>query len=205
MDKTIQYYDEHAGSYVNDTKNASMKYAYDRFLFYMPKEGKILDLGCGSGRDSLYFKNQGYEVDAADGSAEMAAAASAYTGLPVRIMRFDELSATQEYQGIWACASLLHCPYEELGGLFDRMLEALKWEGVIYASFKFGDFEGYRGERWFTDLNIERMAEILTERKNCLLLECWKSHDVRKERFSEMWLNFIIRRTVTDKEAENAV
>ena len=74
------------------------------------------------------------------------------------------------------------------------MMKALKKEGVIYSSFKLGEFEGYRGERYYTDLNVERLFQLVSGYENCLLLECWKSHDQRKDRFDEMWLNFIVRR-----------
>jgi SAM-dependent methyltransferase len=205
MNETLQYYDGHAAEYAESTRGADMKYAYERFQFYLPKEGKILDLGCGSGRDALYFKNLGFEVDAADGSAEMVKQAAEWTGLPVRQMDFSELDARQEYQGIWACASLLHCRREELDAIIEKMLDALVWEGVFYASFKFGDFEGMRDGRWYTDMTIEKLAKLLLTKKNCLPLECWKSHDVRKDRYSEMWLNCIVRKAVTKKEENNAV
>lgn len=194
MTKTLDYYDSHAEEYRDDTVNVSMKYAYDRFLFYLPKTGKLLDFGCGSGRDTKYFLSKGFTVDPVDGSEEQAKIASAYLQQPVKVMRFDELDAENAYEGIWACASILHCPWQELRDVFGRMMKSLKKEGVIYSSFKLGDFEGYRGERYYTDLNVERLFQLVSGYENCLLLECWKSHDQRKDRFDEMWLNFIVRR-----------
>ena len=193
-EKTLAYYEEHSDEYIEDTVDVSLKYCYERFLFYLPRTGKILDFGCGSGRDAKHFKELGYEVDAVDGSAAQAKAASAYLGQPVKVMRFDELDAQKEYEGIWACASILHCEWDELQEVMGKMIDALKVEGVIYSSFKLGDFEGYRGERYYTDLTVERLYRLLCGFENCLLLECWKSHDQRPGRFDEMWLNFIVRR-----------
>ena len=192
MTKTLDYYDSHAEEYRDDTVNVSTKYAYDRFLFYLPKTGKLLDFG----RDTKYFLSKGFEVDAVDGSKEQAAIASAWLQQPMKVMRFNELTVQNAYDGIWACASILHCPWEELHDVFGRMMKALKKEGVIYASFKLGDFEGYRGERYYTDLNVERLYQLISGFENCLLLECWESHDQRKDRFDEMWLNFIVRRII---------
>lgn len=194
--RTLDYYDQNARAYRDDTVNVPMKYSYDRFLFYLPETGRLLDFGCGSGRDTKFFLEKGFEVDAVDGSAEQAKIAEELTSHPVRVMRFTELDAGNTYEGIWACASILHCPWDELTEVFGRMLKALKKEGVIYASFKLGDFEGYRGERYYTDLDVERLYRLLSRYENCLLLECWKSHDGRPERFEEMWLNFIVRRIV---------
>lgn len=192
--RTVNWYDEHAEAYYENTVNADMKYAYKRFLFFLPKEGRILDLGCGSGRDARFFTEQGYDVDAADASAELVRLANEKTGIPARVMRFDELNETEAYEGIWACASLLHCTKEELRDILRRMARALKLEGVFYASFKYGDFEGERNGRYFLDLDINRSAQLILPMKDCMLLDCWKSHDVRPERRNEMWLNLIVRK-----------
>lgn len=194
MGRTLDYYDRHAEAYRDDTVNVSMKYSYDRFLFYLPKTGRLLDFGCGSGRDAKYFMSRGFAVDAVDGSAVQAELTSAWLGQPVRVMDFADLSEENAYEGIWACASILHCPWDELQDVFAKMMKALKKEGVIYSSFKLGDFEGWRDERYYTDLTVERLFQLLKDFDNCLLLECWKSHDQRPGRFDEMWLNFIVRR-----------
>ena len=193
--ETIRYYDDHAVSYAESTAGAQMKYARERFLFYIQPEGKILDLGCGSGRDTVFFLEKGYQVTAADGSEQMCREAEKRTGIPVRHMRFDELSEKNVYNGIWACASLLHTPYAELEDIMKRIMDALVPEGTVYASFKYGTKEEMRDGRYYTDLDVERLYRILSRVPGCLLLECWKSHDVRKEMNSQMWLNFIARKT----------
>ena len=195
MNSTLAYYSEKAEEYSSSTFEADMKFAHERFLFYLPKTGKILDFGCGSGRDSVFFAQKGYEVTAADGCAEMAAIASANTGMDVKVMRFDELDAENEYAGIWACAAILHLPYGELKDVIAKMLRALQPQGSFYASFKLGDGEREEGGRHFTDMNVARLGELLLQFDNCLPLDVWISHDVRPGRFTEKWINVVARKT----------
>ena len=113
-DQTIQYYDEHAEAFVADTESADMQECRERFLRYLEPGQKILDAGCGSGRDVVAFKEAGYDVEAFDASAEICRIASEKTGIEVRQMRFEELDGEDQYDGIWACASLLHVKPEDL-------------------------------------------------------------------------------------------
>lgn len=192
MNETIAYYDAHAEEYLRETKNCDMHYAYDRFLFYVPKGSKILDLGCGSGRDSLYFLKKGMQVDAWDGSEKMVEEAKKYTHLPIQNRMIESIEERDVYDGIWACASLLHLPYTTLEKVFPDVISALKKEGTLYMSFKCGKEEGIRGGRYYTDMTVEKICELMSKQKNVLLLECWKSHD-RLQR-DTMWLNVIVRR-----------
>ena len=196
MNETIRYYDEHAEEYTADTRSSLMSYAYERYLFFLPKEGRILDLGCGSGRDTKFFLEKGYDVEAIDGSKQLAAIASEYTGIEVKHMTFDEIDAENAFEGIWACASLLHCTREELSSVYFKLIRALKLEGVLYMSFKLGEFEGMRNGRYFTDMTVAKLAELILPVQESMLLECWQSHDVRKERKDEMWINCIVRKII---------
>ena len=149
IDTTLQYYQENAGVFVEGTVSADMHDARTRFLRLLPSQAYILDFGCGSGRDTKAFLEQGCRVDAADGSAELCRMATELTGIQVKQMLFEELSTVEQYDGIWACASILHLPRKELGGILQKISDALKPGGVLYSSFKYGDFEGIRGGRYF--------------------------------------------------------
>ena len=164
-----------------------------RFLAHIPKGGAILDAGCGSGRDTLAFKNAGYAVSAIDGSTEMVKLASAHTGIAVQHLRFDRVEWTGAFDGIWACASLLHVARADLPDAISRLARAVKPGGGFYLSFKFGSEERGTKERRFTDMNEELLtAEIA--RANLALLDMWQSLDVRPERAGERWLSAIARR-----------
>ena len=124
-------------------------------------KGRILDFGCGSGRDTRAFLDLGYSVEATDGSEELCVRASEYTGIPVKKLFFQDLDAKEQYDGIWACASILHLPKQELYDVFRKMIRALKENGILYTSFKYGTFEGYRKERYFTDFTEQTLTEFL--------------------------------------------
>lgn len=153
-----------------------------------------MDFGCGSGRDTKYFSEQGYIVDAIDGSAELCRIAAEYTGLPVRNMLFNELDADSLYDGIWACSSILHVPKAELPDIFARLHKALAVGGYLYTSFKFGDFCGERNGRFFSDFTLESLEEMIKTVPSFGIVETAITADVRQGRENEKWLNIVLRR-----------
>ncbi|MCD8110759.1 MAG: class I SAM-dependent methyltransferase, partial [Clostridiales bacterium] len=167
----------------------------DRFLYYLQSRAIILDFGCGSGRDTKYFLEHGFHVDAIDGSEELCRYASVYTGISVKCMLFQELEEYEKYDGIWACASILHVSKRELPDIFRKMISALKPNGIIYISFKYGDFEGERNGRYFSDFTEESFLEFLVQFSEMHIIEKWISLDIRPERGDEKWLNLILRKT----------
>ena len=194
-DTTLIYYDTNYSQFTQETVNVHFSSIQDRFLQLIPDGGLILDFGCGSGRDSLYFLEKGYAVEACDGSAQMVRIASEYTGLPVKQMLFSELNESDRYDGIFACASILHVPFAGLPDIMERMIKALKPDGTAYISFKYGDFEGYRNGRYFTDMNEERLNVLLSGIKRCQIVETMITGDVRPGRESEQWLNVLLQKT----------
>ena len=140
--KTLEYYNQTAQTFVQGTIDADLSKLHRRFLKLLPIEAHILDLGCGSGRDSKAFLEAGYQVTALDGSAACCKLAEAYIGQPVLCQTFDQLDFDQVFDGVWACASLLHLPYVELPGVFEKIARALRPGGYFYASFKYGDLKG---------------------------------------------------------------
>ena len=193
-DQTLNYYNEKSELFTNDTAELEFSDIQDSFLKYLEKGSLILDFGCGSGRDSRYFLKRGYQVEAVDGSYEMVKIASKLTGLNVKQMLFNELDEYEKYDGIFACASILHVPYTELSDIFRRLKKAVKKNGFIYVSFKYGEYEGYRNGRYFTDLNEERFQNILNEVQGLSIIEETITSDARKGRENEKWLNVILRK-----------
>ena len=192
---TIEYYNDHYSQFAEDTVNVQFSSIQDRFLQLLPEGGLILDFGCGSGRDSLYFKQKGYAVEACDGSTQMVRIASEYTGLSVKQMLFSELDVTDRYDGIFACASILHVPLAELPDILTKMITALKTDGIAYISFKFGEYEGYRNGRYFTDMTEERLKELISEVGHIKIVETMITSDVRPGREHEKWLNVLLQKT----------
>ncbi len=197
MNKTIEYYETHADTFVTATIDVEFADMQNKFLSYIPEGGTILDFGCGSGRDTKYFISKGYVADAVDGSEKLCGIASRNTGIAVRRMMFSELDEDRKYDGIWACSSILHLPKEDLKDVFDRMIRAVKNGGYIYTSFKYGDFEGFRNGRYFTDFSKESFVEFVKMFPDIRITEEWITSDVRPGRGDEKWLNLILQRSDT--------
>lgn len=194
LNKTINYYDINAKEFVEGTLNVDFKVTQDKFINKLPAKGYILDFGCGSGRDTKYFLAKDFNVEAIDGSIELCKIASEYTNIKVRHMYFNELSIVNKYDGIWACSSILHLSLDDLVDVFKRMSKALKDEGIIYTSFKYGDFSGERNGRYFTDMTEDSFAKLIANVENLKVEEQWITADVRPQRENEKWLNLILRK-----------
>ncbi len=194
--KTLSYYNTNAPTFIENTVNVDFSETQTRFLRKLKSPAHILDFGCGSGRDTKYFLLQGFQVDAIDGSAALCAAASRYTGIQVQNMLFQDLTAVEAYDGIWACASILHLPPGELKTVMRKMAIALKTDGIIYTGFKYGTFIGERNGRFFTDMTEETFADLLRQIEDIDLdlEEQWVTTDVRPGRGEERWLNLILRK-----------
>lgn len=193
MSITIDYYNNKTEEFFESTVMAEVGLLHDRFLKHIPAGGRILDLGCGSGRDTKEFLNKGYKVEAIDGSSELCKLASEYTGIDIKCMDFFDLDEHERYDGIWACASLLHVEKEKLIDLLMKLRSALVPGGVLYMSFKYGDFAGERDERYFVDLNEYEFGKIYNKLERYSKVDEWYSEDVRRDK-DVKWLNEILRR-----------
>jgi len=196
VDDTLSYYNSKAKDFVSGTVDVVFTEVQDVFLEYIPASGKILDFGCGSGRDAKYFLSKGYDVDATDGSEELCKIASEYAGVQVKQMLFEELDKVEVYDGIWACASILHVEKKQLPDIIKKIAIATKKGAVVYTSFKYGQFEGVRNGRFFTYLTKESFGEVLRNVPELVIEKLWISADVRAERGEERWLNIMLRKCV---------
>ena len=164
MNTTINYYNLNAKNFIENTQNADMHLAQEKFLQLLPGSASILDFGCGSGRDTKYFLEKGYQVASTDGSAELCRLAGSFTGIKVKEMLFQELN--------------------EIG--VDN--------GVIYTSFKYSNFEGERNGRYFTDFMEDTFREFIKVIPELTVEDQWITLDVRPGRGEEKWLNLILRK-----------
>jgi SAM-dependent methyltransferase len=195
-DLTVAYYNARASEFCVSTQGLDMAHMYSEFLPHIPKGGKILDAGCGSGRDAIEFKRRGYAVTAFDASSELAMLAGQALGEPVQVMTFLDLDACDEYDGIWACASLLHVPRHEIDAVISRLTSALKLGAPLYASFKYGSTERQHEGRFLNDYNESKFNAILANHPGLSLIKIWKTSDSRPDRPGELWLNTIVKRTM---------
>jgi SAM-dependent methyltransferase len=158
---TTSFYDDNAETYATRDRKRPLA-RLDAFLAALPEHAHILELGCGGGQDCAYMLSRGFDVRPTDGSAELAQQAEKLIGKPVKVMRFEELAAREEFDGVWAEASLLHVPRADLPAILCLIRDALKESGVFHASFKAGTAEGHDGfGRYYNYPSREWLQELL--------------------------------------------
>ena len=194
MNETLAYYNQNADAFIEGTQNADMSEQYRFFLKYLTPGCKLLDLGCGSGRDSAYFSSLGFAVTAVDGSEELCKRVIANYGIDAICISFEDISFTAEFDAVWACASLLHVKKADIPNVFDKVSAALIPGGILYASFKYGSEERVVNGRFFNDYTENDLDMLLTSDNQLSLLEYWITEDVRPDRCGERWLNFIAKK-----------
>lgn len=193
--ETIDYYNRHAAKYAEETVNVDMAALYAAVLSMVKPGGHILDAGCGSGRDASYFKQQGFTVSAFDASAAMAKIASERLQQTVAVRTLEQLDEAETYDGIWCCASLLHVANQTLPDVFTRLQRALKPGAVLYVSFKYGVSERELNGRRFTDMNEEKLKNLVAAVSSLSISKTWVTQDQRPERKHEVWFNALLTKS----------
>ncbi len=188
---SFEYYNRNGDNFFKDTVNLSMNHIYEKFLPYVKKSGLILDVGCGSGRDSKYFIDRGYSVIAVDASEKMVDLARSYSSADIRLMNFNEINWLDKFDGIWACASLLHISSNAFLKVGKKLYSALKNNGVIYMSFKAGEGNYKKDGRFFQCYNKNKIQKLIKEVGFSNEGNIWITKDVRSGREEEKWLNII--------------
>lgn len=191
----LSFYENNAKAYYDATVNVSMATVYAPFLSYLPLHAKILDAGCGSGRDTLYFSKKRFEVTAFDFSSALVRLASKLTGQKILDLSFQDLEFKNEFDGVWACASLLHVPTAEMPDVLSRLSGALKTNGILYASFKYGTGEHKRHGRYFANFDENTFDKVLLKHPEFSVMRYWKTKDLKSDRDSVKWLNILLRKT----------
>lgn len=193
MNETLDYYEKNAKEFADSTADVDFSETQDLFLKELKVGASVLDFGCGSGRDSKCFLKKGFKVTALDGSAKLCRIAEEKIGIPVLQMDFNDFDEQDKYDGIWACSSILHLPKQELKNVLIRMEKALCDDGIIYTSFKYGDYSGMRNGRFFTDFTEDSFSEFISDADRLVIEKMWITTDVREGRQDEKWLNVILR------------
>jgi trans-aconitate methyltransferase len=191
---TIAYYNDKSTQYAQDTQHVDFTEFQNIFMSYLQPNALIVDLGCGAGRDSKAFLEKCFRIIAVDGSSALASIAEEYIGQEVICDTFQHYTPAANVYGIWACASLLHLPEDEIKDVITRLTKKLNPGGVFYMSFKHGDFAGFRNERFFTDLTNSRFKELIKDIPDIEIVYEKISTDVRAGRENEQWLNVILKR-----------
>lgn len=207
--RTIEYYNKYADRYSDVTRNADMSDIYKRFEEHLKPGCRILDLGCGSGRDSKYFLDKGYKVVSLDASEAMCRKTQELTGKAAVHMRIEDMNYENEFDAVWACASLLHVAKRDMHKILEKAMKALKVGGVLYASWKYGKSEQTRNDgRTFANYTEARVCDMVALVSGASLEDVWTSQDVRLDRIGQghLWVNVLVKKTrvvITEKEFLN--
>ncbi len=190
---SIEYYNKYAAKVYEDTVDVDMSEIMEEFLKLLDEGDTILDLGCGSGRDSLTMYDMGFDVTPLDASEEMCKLAEIHTGLDVLQMTYEDMEFEDVFDGIWACGALVHVPKNEMPEILGRIHDALCSRGVLYVSVKKGDFEGFRGERYFTDYTTDSLTSLISKTGLFEIIKTWETEDARSGH-DTVWINLLARK-----------
>jgi len=190
----MNYYKENAKQYFDSTLDVDMSYLQNYFLSHLPQEGEILDIGCGSGRDSKFFMAEGYQVLPLEPAEELAKLAEDYLQISVVQEKIADIKYQERFIGAWACASLLHLPSSEMPQALQKIYTALKAQGILFLSLKYGAKEEFRNGRFFCDYTEEKFESLNYQALGFTLIEYTISQDKRVGRENEAWLNVLLRK-----------
>lgn len=162
---TLGYYDSSASSFWEGTRNHDVTQNYAAFLDALEGPGphRILDLGCGPGRDLKFFRESGHEAVGLEGAPEFVRMARAFSGCEVLEQDFLFLELPERsFQGIFANATLQHVPSGELPRVLADLARALRPGGTLFLSVPRGENEeGFRGPRYSFFANRETWRAYL--------------------------------------------
>lgn len=163
---TLQHYETSARAFWEGTKDHDVTQNYQALLDALParKGLRILDFGCGPGRDLVYFKSAGHEPVGLDGSAAFCEMAEKLSGCPILHQNFLELRLEPaSFDGVFANASLFHIPKQELPRVLRDLITALVPGGILFSSNPRGNAEGWSGARYGNYMEFEQYEPILNE------------------------------------------
>lgn len=187
------YYESNAERYAAETISADMSEQYQRFLPLLKKGAKILDVGSGSGRDACYFQKQGYQATALEPSKNLCREIRKVFSGEIVCSDIQDYRPAERYDGIWACASLIHLQEEEILCFFKKIDMYLNDNGIVYVSGKSGISTGeVEDGRFFLEFTEQLVEKILTVNKQLQLEQLWYTEDVSGRR-GFRWLNVVLR------------
>ena len=192
----IDYYNKYAAKIFEETVEEEVSEKFrDEFLSYLDEGDAILDLGCGSGRDSLDFYERGYDVTPLDGSEEMCRLAEVHTDLEVLCEKYEDMDFDDAFEGVWAREAFIHVPKDEIRGILLKVRNSLTKNGVFYTSVSEGEFEGFSGELYFTDYEKSELEELL-EDCGFRVLDIWEVRDdeIRRGYEGNGWLHVLAQK-----------
>jgi hypothetical protein len=188
---TDDYYITNAYKYTSENSaslNVSMQEFYSFFEKYLNENDNILDIGFGSGRDSLYFSSK-YNVTSIDVIPDFIQHGKVIGLKDVQLQRIENIEYENMFNGIWACASLLHLDDEYLLKAIDKIIISSRKSCIFYVSFKYGDSENIIEGRYFNNMNEKKFFKIFNRKEFSILKINVTDDKLQRE---NKWLNAYI-------------
>lgn len=192
---SIDYYNRYAVPYYEETVDVDMTEVIEPFMELLPENAEVLDLGCGSGRDTIVLEERGFYVTPMDGSEEMCKLAEINTDQEVLQMTYDEMEFDDVFDGIWACAALVHLTDDEMREIMKKLIQALKADGILYFSVHKGDRDGIYNGRYFQDYTRKELSDLMEEFPELELINMWTTQDARSGKSDGQWLNVLAKKS----------
>ncbi|MDO4444738.1 MAG: methyltransferase domain-containing protein [Bacillota bacterium] len=192
---SIDYYNRYAVPYYEETVDVDMTEVIEPFMELLPENAEVLDLGCGSGRDTIVLEERGFYVTPMDGSEEMCKLAEVNTDQEVLQMTYDEMEFDDVFDGIWACAALVHLTDDEMREIMKKLIQALKADGILYFSVHKGDRDGIYNGRYFRDYTRKELSDLMEEFPELELINMWTTQDARSGKSDGQWLNVLAKKS----------
>ena len=192
---SIDYYNRYAVPYYEETVDVDMTEVIEPFMELLPENAEVLDLGCGSGRDTIVLEERGFYVTPMDGSEEMCKLAAINTAQEVLQMTYDEMEFDDVFDGIWACAALVHLTDDEMREIMKKLIQALKADGILYFSVHKGDRDGIYNGRYFRDYTRKELSDLMEEFPELELINMWTTQDARSGKSDGQWLNVLAKKS----------
>lgn len=192
---SIDYYNRYAVPYYEETVDVDMTEVIEPFMELLPENAEVLDLGCGSGRDTIVLEESGFYVTPMDGSEEMCKLAEINTDQEVLQMTYDEMEFDDVFDGIWACAALVHLTDDEMREIMKKLIQALKADGILYFSVHKGDRDGIYNGRYFRDYTRKELSDLMEEFPELELINMWTTQDARSGKSDGQWLNVLAKKS----------
>ena len=190
---TEAFYRENAQSYFHRTFELQMDHLYRPFLEAVGDGRRLLDVGCGSGRDVKAFRVLGYDAFGIDPSPDLVALATAHAGPYFSVARAETYKAHDRFDGVWACASLLHLRRADLHSTMRNLRALLKQGGVLFASVQLGAGDCAQPDgRWYIYYSAAEFKDATTE-SGLMVLRSWETNDVLRND-GPTWINILARR-----------
>jgi 2-polyprenyl-3-methyl-5-hydroxy-6-metoxy-1,4-benzoquinol methylase len=189
---SIEFYNVNSEVFISNTVRADMSKLYEKFEKHLKKKAVILDLGCGSGRDTRHFISKGYDVVSVDGSEKMVEYCKEHSTNEIYCSTFETFSSPMKFDAIWACASLLHVKRENIVKIISKYIDMLKNNGIFFMSFKLRKSDYSKDGRTFTCFTKDELIELISINYTVNLLDVIESTDVRENRDNEDWISVVI-------------